>query len=155
MPRMPRIPRIPRMPRMPRMRNLRRFQKVEASPAAPAATVHHWRSVEPILRQRLRHCPRISSAFCLTPRHGKAKKHTTNIYKHHKTSIYTTQSIKFLAYFRWAVFFFASNDQVRHRLEWLQPCPMTLRAFLCLSGLALFQTHLDPFGIIPKFRFFI
>ena len=29
-----------------------------------------------------------------------------------------------------------STCQVRHRLEWLQPCPMTLRAFLCLSVLA-------------------
>lgn len=29
--------------------------------------------------------------------------------------------------------------QVRNRLEWLRPCPMTLRAFLCLSILAVFR----------------
>lgn len=35
------------------------------------------------------------------------------------------------------------DPQVRHRLEWLQPCPMTLRAFLCLSFSTLNPTNIE------------
>eukprot|EP00438_Fugacium_kawagutii_P026173 Skav209874 [mRNA] locus=scaffold590:194912:200065:+ [translate_table: standard] len=36
-----------------------------------------------------------------------------------------------------------TDPQVRKRLEWLQPCPMTLRAFLCLSFSSLNPTNIE------------